>query len=193
MRPAGEIARDDLLPRDRLRADPDLEARVAPVIACVARLERRLQRQPPNRRGHVDLFSEVGWVRLGHRMREERHVLPELADAESSVTVVERGRPFDRVCLQPPEKQRDVHDVVDAARPIDMADVRRVRDRVERPAQQVQRVGLPQIRRADVLRPEMIQVLRGPRSWKHSTTRAGQPVVSLASCSSMEAVPLRRR
>ena len=30
-------------------------------------------------------------------------------------------------------------------------------------------------------------------SWKNSTTRAFQPVTSRASCSSIDAVPLRRR
>ena len=104
-----------------------------------------------------------------------------------------RRRTAQPIGIQAPEKNPNVWDVVFSFAALDVPDVNGVRARFESAAKSLERLPLAQIGRVKIRWSNVIHELRPASSWKNSTARAFQPVTSRASCSSTEAVPLRRR
>ena len=124
---------------------------------------------------HVDLLSQVRDILLRPRPVEEGGIQAERvkgvaaicgvvdsAGGAASRTSFRRcGGRLNRIALETPQEQTDVRDVVSSAAGRYRARVQRVGDGLERSAQQFEALGVAQVRCAQILRAQVVEVLRG--------------------------------
>ncbi len=124
-----------------------------------AGFEFGVQVAPVQRFRNIDRFGQVADVGLGARPVEQRLVEAERVEGVEAGPRRRRagGGALHRVGLQAPEEQADVRQVVAAGR--QGADVGGVGFLAEWAVDAVERPGLPEVRRAQGMRAQMIQIL----------------------------------